>query len=244
VRYKELGVLLPLLSRKRIEVQLVTSAVRPIPAEWAGIPDLHLVVSIDGMQPEHDRRRAPATYDRILKHIAGHRFIVHCTITRQMLRRADDIREFARFWSAQPEIYKVWYSLYTPQEGDDSEERLRPQDRERIVRELAEVRQEFPKVYMPDAVLNGYLTPPDSPGDCIFARVTQCYTADLKTHIGPCQFGGRPVCSECGCMASAGMASVGAYRLAGILPVREIFKASSRLGETRLLRASAAQSMP
>ena len=37
-----------------------------------------LVVSIDGLQPEHDVRRAPATYDRILKHVAGHRITVHC----------------------------------------------------------------------------------------------------------------------------------------------------------------------
>jgi hypothetical protein len=30
---------------------------------------LQVCVSIDGLQPEHDARRAPATYDRILKHI-------------------------------------------------------------------------------------------------------------------------------------------------------------------------------
>ena len=33
-------------------------------------PRLEIVVSIDGLQPEHDVRRAPATYDRIVKHIA------------------------------------------------------------------------------------------------------------------------------------------------------------------------------
>ena len=32
---------------------------------------LSVVVSIDGLQAEHDVRRAPATYDRILKHIVG-----------------------------------------------------------------------------------------------------------------------------------------------------------------------------
>src|SRR4051794_5075629 len=71
VRFRELDTLLPLLSRQGIYVQLVTSAVREIPTHWHGIPRLSIVVSIDGLQPEHDVRRAPATYERILKHIAG-----------------------------------------------------------------------------------------------------------------------------------------------------------------------------
>ena len=32
-------------------------------------------------------RRTPATYDRILKHIAGHSITVHCTVTRQQVNR-------------------------------------------------------------------------------------------------------------------------------------------------------------
>ncbi len=54
VRYRELNTLLPLLSKRGIRVQLVTSAVREIPLEWRGIPRLSIVVSIDGLQPEHD----------------------------------------------------------------------------------------------------------------------------------------------------------------------------------------------
>src|SRR6516165_9119068 len=72
VRFRELNVLLPRLSERGVFVQLVTSAVRPIPLQWASIPRLQICVSIDGLQPEHDKRRTPATYDRILKHIAGH----------------------------------------------------------------------------------------------------------------------------------------------------------------------------
>ena len=37
------------------------------------IPPLSVVVSIDGLQPEHDERRKPATYERILKNIAAAR---------------------------------------------------------------------------------------------------------------------------------------------------------------------------
>src|SRR5499426_1201794 len=57
VRYRELGQILPMLADRGIHTQLVTSAVRPIPAEWSEVPRLQIVVSIDGLQPEHDVRR-------------------------------------------------------------------------------------------------------------------------------------------------------------------------------------------
>ncbi len=69
VRFRELNTLLPILAARGLHTQVVTSAVRPIPIEWAPLPRLQIVVSIDGLQPEHDERRKPATYDRILKHI-------------------------------------------------------------------------------------------------------------------------------------------------------------------------------
>jgi organic radical activating enzyme len=231
VRYRELDTLLPQLSRRNIEVQLVTSAVRPIPAGWSGIRDLHVVVSIDGLQPEHDARRAPATYQRILRNIAGHKITVHCTITRQMLRREGDLREFAQFWSAREEVRKIWFSLFTPQEGDSSEERLRPADRAWVAEEVTRIRPHFPKLYMPDSVLNGYLNPPESPEQCVFAQVSHCFSADMTTRVDPCQFGGRPVCSECGCIASAGMASVANHRLGGLVRLGDIFDASRRVGD-------------
>ena len=70
VRYRELNQILPRLARRQIHAQVVTSAVRPIPHEWMSVPNLEVSVSIDGLQPEHDVRRKPATYERILKHIA------------------------------------------------------------------------------------------------------------------------------------------------------------------------------
>src|SRR5436853_1186334 len=115
VRYRELNEILPQLSERGIHTQVVTSAVRPIPAEWATLRRLSIVVSIDGLQPEHDARRTPATYDRILKHIAGHTITVHSTITRQQLIRPGYFEEFLEFWCARPEVEKIWYSLYTPQ---------------------------------------------------------------------------------------------------------------------------------
>lgn len=231
VRHHELGILLPKLAEMKVEVQLVTSAVRPIPAQWSGIRGLHIVVSVDGLQPEHDARRSPATYERILKHIAGHNITVHCTITRLQLQRPGYLRDFAQFWSNCEQVRSIWFSLFTPQEGDESQERLTDQDRQLAVAELTHLRDKFPKVKMPSAVLDGYAHPPASPKDCIFAQTTTCISADLTTRITPCQFGGRPVCAECGCMASAGLASIGKHRLAGLVRVSKIFDVSKRLGE-------------
>src|SRR5271154_3028243 len=70
VRYRELEVLMPQLV-KRTHVQVVTSAFRPPPSSWATLPNLQLSVSVDGLQPEHDERRKPATYERILRNIHG-----------------------------------------------------------------------------------------------------------------------------------------------------------------------------
>jgi MoaA/NifB/PqqE/SkfB family radical SAM enzyme len=231
VRYRELDILLPKLAEMDVEVQVVTSAVRPIPAAWRNLRNLHLAVSVDGLRSEHDRRRAPATYDRILQHISGHRVNIHCTITRQQLQRPDHLGEFAAFWSARPEVGRIWFSLYTPQEGERSEERLTPQDRKFALAELARLRAVFSKIEMPDRILDGYLHPPSSPRECIFAQTTACLSADLTTHITPCQFGGRPVCSECGCIASAGLASFGKYKLGGLVPISSLFSLSRAIGE-------------
>src|SRR5436190_21737736 len=53
VRYRELNTLLPLLAKRGIHVQVVTSAVREIPPEGRDIPRLMIVVSIEGLQPAH-----------------------------------------------------------------------------------------------------------------------------------------------------------------------------------------------
>lgn len=230
VRYRELDALLPILSRRGIHVQLVTSAVREIPRAWHGIPRLSIVVSIDGLQPEHDARRAPATYDRILKHIVGHRVTVHCTITSQH-RRTGYLEEFLAFWSLREEIEKIWMSLYTPQVGERSAEMFSAQDRARIIADMMALRAKYPKLALPKALLEVYAAPPESPRDCVFARTTLNVSADLETRVTPCLFGGTPDCASCGCMASAGLAAVARHRLFGVIPVSAIFRTSLAVGD-------------
>jgi MoaA/NifB/PqqE/SkfB family radical SAM enzyme len=231
VRYRELDAILPELSRQGITTMVVTSAVRDIPRAWSGIDRLRLAVSIDGLQPEHDLRRAPATYDRILKSISGHTITVHCTVTGQMARRPNYFEQFLAFWSERPEVNTIWFSLFTPQRNARTEEILTPEERIRVVRELAKLRSRFPKMDMSDSVVEGYLDPPRSPSECVFARANLSITADLRNKITPCQLGGEPDCSQCGCMASAGMKSVGEHKVAGFVPLRSIFDWSESIGK-------------
>jgi MoaA/NifB/PqqE/SkfB family radical SAM enzyme len=230
VRYRELGSILPMLAARDIHTQLVTSAVRPIPAEWRNLHRLQIVVSVDGLPPEHDKRRTPATYERILKHIAGHRITVHCTVTRQQVSRDGYLEEFLRFWQGNPDTRMIWVSLYTPQRGELSEERLTPTDRQRVIEELRRLRPIAPKLEMFDGALEAYAHPPASPADCSFARTTECVSADLERRITPCQFGGNPDCSNCGCIASASLEAISRHRLPGGLRVRQIFDASAITG--------------
>jgi MoaA/NifB/PqqE/SkfB family radical SAM enzyme len=230
VRYRELTTLLPLLSTRGIHVQLVTSAVREIPAEWRDIPRLSIVVSIDGLQPEHDLRRTPATYDRILKHIEHHAITVHCTVTRQQVNRQGYIEEFLQFWSPRPTVSKIWLSLYTPQLGEVSEERLLPSDRDKVIADLLALRQRYPKLTMPKSLIEAYASPPASPGDCVFARTTTTISADLTTKITPCQFGGAPDCGNCGCIASAGLHAVARHRVLGFIPIGGLLTGSLKVG--------------
>jgi sulfatase maturation enzyme AslB (radical SAM superfamily) len=230
VRFRELNEILPQLAARGIAIQLVTSAVRPIPIEWARIERLTVVVSIDGLAPEHDVRRKPATYERILKNISGHQITVHCTITRQMTERPDYLYEFMDFWSERPETEKVWFSLFTPQVGETSYEILPPGARVQVVRDLLDIREKYPKLSMTKLAIEGFLNPPSRPSDCIFANVTSTYSSDLKTRVGPCQFGGNPDCSQCGCLASAGLNSIGKFKTPGGIPIQWIYEESFKIG--------------
>ena len=219
-----------MLAERGIYTQVVTSAVRPIPQEWIGLNRLQVVVSIDGLQPEHDARRTPATYPRILKHIEGHQITVHCTITRQQVQRDGYIEEFVEQWSGNPNVRQIWMSLYTPQIGEESAEKLTPADRQRVVAALMLMRQRYPKLRMPEGLIRVYETPPESPEACIFAQTTTCVSADFEKQISPCQFGGAPDCANCGCIASAALKAVGRHRLPLGVPVGAVFEQSVKVG--------------
>jgi organic radical activating enzyme len=240
VRHREVTTLLPLLQSRGIHVQVVTSAFRELPQEWKTVERLNIVVSIDGLQPEHDVRRKPATYARILESIRGHRVTVHCTITAQMMQRPGYLREFVEFWSAKPEIRKIWMSIFTPQIGATDPEILNRDERVQAAEELLRLRLLFPKLDMPAGLIQEFLHPPASPKECIFAQTTHTISADLKSKVTPCQFGGNPDCSQCGCIASMGLAAVGNYKLGLGVTAGDVYWASNSLSKALQRKKSAA----
>jgi MoaA/NifB/PqqE/SkfB family radical SAM enzyme len=240
VRFRELCVLLPLLAQRGIHVQIVTSAFREIPREWAAIPRLNIVVSVDGLQPEHDMRRRPATYDRILKNISGHQVSIHCTITGQMMKRARYLEDFLAFWTPRPEIKRVWFSIFTPQKAATGPEILSPDERRQTVGEMLRLRGLYRKLDMNELVIKEFLTPPASPQECIFAQTTHTISADLKSKIVPCQFGGQPDCSQCGCMASMALAAVGHRPIGMGVTAGDVYRISAAAGNAVRKRKGAA----
>ena len=234
VRHRELPIIVRELNTRGIHAQVVTSAVRALPEEWkTPSPLRNVVVSIDGLQPEHDLRRRPATYERILQNIAGHRVTVHCTITGQMTKRSGYLEEFMAFWAPLPEINKVWMSIFTPQKGAVAPEILTTEERQATVVRLLALRARYPKLDMPEGLIREFSAPPASPKDCIFALTTRTISADLETKVTPCQFGGEPDCSQCGCIASMGLAAVGHYRVLGPLTAGALFRWSHAFGQRR-----------
>jgi hypothetical protein len=157
-----------------------------------------------------------------------------------MMKRPGYLKEFLEFWTPRAEIRKVWFSLFTPQRGDRMPEILEPAERERAIADMFELRKSFPKLDMPEGLIRQFATPPRNPDECVFALTTRTISADLKTRVTPCQFGGNPDCGSCGCVASMGLAAVAAHKLGGIIPVGAIFRASLKIGQSRASRATAA----
>ena len=230
VRCRELEILLPELSRRKIAVQVVTSAFRRIPESWAALPRLRISVSIDGLPREHDERRKPTTYDRILRNISGGRITVHCTVTGQMMGRPGYLGEFLRFWAPRPEVQAIWMSFFTPQRGVSSPECLTPTERNSAINELIRLKDQFPKLDMGRQLIQEFRSPPASPEQCLFAQTTETISADLNTRIVPCQLGGDPDCARCGCMASMGMSAVANHKVAGVIPIWTLHKAAAKVG--------------
>lgn len=147
-----------------------------------------------------------------------------------MMGRDDYLEEFIRFWTDRSEVRAIRMSFFTPQVGETSIEILTGEMRERAVAKLDRLHTHYPKLLVDPVMLKSYLNPPQNPQECLFARVTRCMTADLRTIIEPCQFGGTPNCSECGCAASMGLHAVSQRCLPVGVKVGSLFEASEKIG--------------
>ena len=230
VRHRELSRILPELSRRGIFTMVVTSGIIPIPPQWMRIPRFIVAVSIDGLPQHHDERRHPATYERILTNLRGRVVNIHWTITAPMLERAGYMEEYVSFWSARSEVRNIWVSLYSPQQGEQSAERLNPAQREFVTQELPRLHALYPRLLTPQGYAQALLHPPESPRECGFSRLSKNFSADLKTRVEPCVFGGNPDCSQCGCSISAATHWISGKRVAGSLKAKHVLRASMAFG--------------
>jgi len=232
LRRQEIDTLLPQLSELGVFTLLVTSAVAPIPAAWMQIPRLRVTVSVDGLPEHHDVRRKPATYDRILKNIAGLQVNIHLTITRAMVQDVGYLEEYFAFWSARAEVNHIWVSTYTPQVGEATSEMLARSDRASLFERMPHWRSRYPKLLMSQSIADAFARPPENPAGCVFAKMSVNYSADFSTRVEPCILGGAPDCRQCGCAASVGFHSLRHTRLIGPLKVGHLVSASVAVGAT------------
>jgi sulfatase maturation enzyme AslB (radical SAM superfamily) len=230
IRHRELSQIIPALSEMGVFTMVVTSGVIAIPHEWMDIPRLRVAVSVDGLPEHHDIRRKPATYERILKNIESRSVNVHWVITRPMLARLSYLEEYVAFWNAQKDVDHIWVSLYSPQLGEDSPERLLPANRERVALELPKLSKQYPKLLLPHGVARAFVNPPKNPDDCVFSKMSLNYSADLRTHVEPCVFGGNPDCTQCGCSISSALHWVRDLKVIGPLKVGHLVQGSLAVG--------------
>jgi len=230
VRHRELSRLLPILSEMKVHTMVVTSAVVPIPREWMSIPRVRVTVSVDGLPEHHDVRRKPATYERILQNMAGCQVNIHWTITGPMMARPLYREEYLAFWNAQPEVVRIWASLYSPQKNERTAEMLTRSERQVVAEELERLQPRYPKLLMNRGIARAIQEPPATPRECMFARMSTNYSADLQTRVEPCIFGGVPDCSQCGCAISSGLHWLKTVRAARLVKISTLVNNSVAVG--------------
>lgn len=230
IRHRELSRILPVLGDMGVFTLVVTSAVLPIPTEWMKIPRLRIAISVDGLPEDHDVRRQPATYERILKNIEGREVNIHWVITSPMLKRPSYLDEYLAFWSAQAEVNRIWVSLYTPQVGEQSLEKLRPEDRRFLALRLPALAVSYPKLLMNQGIASTFVDAPKSPEKCLFAKMSANFSSDLDSRVEPCVFGGTPDCSQCGCAISSGLHWIRTLKILGPLKIDHFIQRSMGIG--------------
>ena len=230
VRHRELTRILPKLADQGIHTLVVTSGIIPIPLEWMALPRLRVAISVDGLPEHHDIRRQPATYERILRNIDGRDVNIHWVVTRPMLGRDGYLEEYVNFWDARREVNRIWVSVYTPQVGEKAPEILAPSDRLALAEQLTALASRYRKLLFSQGLAKAFLCPPMNPADCIFAKMSTNYSADLQTRVEPCVFGGKPDCLQCGCAASIGLHGIRATQLIGPVKIGHFIGGSVKIG--------------
>jgi hypothetical protein len=146
------------------------------------------------------------------------------------MARTSYLEQYVAFWNAREEVDHIWVSLYSPQVGEKSAERLTAADRERIALELPQLREKYPKLLLPEGVARAFVKPPKSPDDCLFSKMSLNFSADLRPHVEPCVFGGNPDCQQCGCSISSALHWIRDVKMAGPLKVGHMVQSLLAVG--------------
>lgn len=96
------------------------------------------------------------------------------------------------------EVSRIWVSIYSPQVGERTAEMLSAEDRGVLAEQLLRLRERNPKFLMNEGMARALLSPPQTPRQCLFSKMSTNYTADLETYVEPCILGGEPDCGQSG----------------------------------------------
>jgi hypothetical protein len=122
-------------------------------------------------------------------------------------------------------------SVYTPQIGEESAEKLTPADRHTLAVELPKLARAYPKFLFTKGMGTAVEKPPANPDDCVFSKMSTNVSADLRSRVEPCIFGGSPDCSQCGCSISTALHWIRGINLVGPLKVGHLVEGSVRIGK-------------
>src|SRR6266849_6536480 len=107
---------------------------------------------------------------------------------------------------------------------------LTQRDRETLARELPLLAERYPNLLFPEGIGQAILHPPNNPDEFLFAKMSANYSADFKTRVEPCVFGGTPDCSQCGCSASSGLHWIRTLKIVGPAKIDHFISSSVKIG--------------
>jgi hypothetical protein len=91
-------------------------------------------------------------------------------------------------------------------------------------------RERYPKLLISKGYAEAIASPPSHPSQCMFSKMSTNYSADLKSRVEPCIFGGNPDCTQCGCAVSVGFHWLRKIQLKGPLRVGHLVGGSVAVG--------------
>jgi len=176
---------------------VVTNGTIPLP-DW---PDVHFFVSVDGTRAAHEAIRGEGTYERIKRHADRPDLdvMVTCCINR---KNAHCIEEFVKEWDGSS-VRHVALEFHTPIHGlaADEELALAPEERDRILELLLELKRIYGHFILPPA--RTYRLMRSDRAD----RVTRSCLYREAVVLGPdgrrkfpCMLGPKADCERCGCI--------------------------------------------